>query len=82
MALLKETLQTMEDSNHIQRVRDPTEWVNNTVLVVKPGGSLRICLDPTELNKCLKREHYVLQLFKERRCYIVYAVRQPCCQCN
>ena len=63
--LLKETLQTMEDSNHIQRVRDPTEWVNNTVLVVKPGGSLRICLDPTELNKCLKREHYVLPTASE-----------------
>ena len=55
----------MEDSKHIQRVRDPTEWVNNTVLVVKLGGSLRICLDPTELNKCLKSEHYVLPTASE-----------------
>ena len=31
----------------------------------KPGGSLRICLDPAELNKCLKREHYVLPTASE-----------------
>ena len=28
--------------------------------VLKPDGSLRVCLDPTELNKAIKREHYAL----------------------
>ena len=28
--------------------------------MLKPDGSLRICLYPTELNKAIKREHYAL----------------------
>ena len=29
-------------------------------LVVKKNGNLRICIDPTPLNKALKREHFQL----------------------
>ena len=29
----------------------PTPWLNSYVIVKKPNGSLRICLDPTDLNK-------------------------------
>ena len=29
----------------------PTRWLNSYVIVKKPNGSLRICLDPTDLNK-------------------------------
>ena len=32
----------------------PTEWVNSTTIVCKPG-KLRICLDPTKLNKAVHR---------------------------
>ena len=31
------------------------EWLNSFVIVKKPNGSLRICLDPTNLNKDLVR---------------------------
>ena len=32
----------------IQTVNEPTDWVNNLVLVKKLNGSLKICIDPTE----------------------------------
>ena len=31
------------------------EWLNSFVIVKKPNGSLRICLDPTDLNKDIVR---------------------------
>ena len=36
----------------------PTDWVSNVVIATKPSGDLRICVDPKELNKALKRERY------------------------
>ena len=35
----------------------PTDWVNRLVIVEKPNGKLRICLDPQPLNNAIKREH-------------------------
>ena len=29
----------------------PTPWLNSYVIVKKLNGNLRICLDPTDLNK-------------------------------
>ena len=39
-------------------VDEPADWVNSLVVREKPNGSLRICLDPKDLNKAIKREHY------------------------
>lgn len=36
----------------------PTEWVNSFVIVEKKDGSLRLCLDPSNLNKYIIREHF------------------------
>lgn len=57
---LKETLETLESKNIISKVDYPTEWVNNIMLVEKPNGKLRICLDPKPLNNCIQREHYLI----------------------
>ena len=57
---LRDTLKSMENSGTIVKVTTPTEWVHPIVNVLKPDGSLRVCLDPTELNKCIKRENYAL----------------------
>ena len=43
----------------MKKVLIPTDWVSNTVLVRKPG-KLRICLDPRDLNRALKRPHYLM----------------------
>ena len=57
---LKEDLDRMEADEVVAKVYKPTEWVHNPVVVEKNNGKLRICLDPRELNKYLKREHFQL----------------------
>ena len=54
---LKDELNQMEQLNVIERVHEPTDWVNSMVIVIKPNGKLRICIDPRDLNKAIKREH-------------------------
>lgn len=57
-AKLKKELDRMEQNEVIARVNSPTSWVSSIVLVEKADGSLRLCLDPRNLNKALQREHY------------------------
>ena len=44
----------------ITKVDTPTHWVNSMVVVKKPSGALRICLDPRDLHKVIHRPHYPL----------------------
>ena len=39
----------------ITEVHEHTEWINSIVLVMKEDSSLRLCLDPKDLNKEIKR---------------------------
>ncbi|XP_061170401.1 uncharacterized protein K02A2.6-like [Saccostrea echinata] len=57
---LKEELERMESLNVIERVNEPSEWVNSLVIVEKPNR-VRICLDPRDLNEAIKREHYPMK---------------------
>ena len=50
----------MVDMDIITPVTEPTDWVSSIVVVQKQNGELRICLDPHDLNKAIKREHYNL----------------------
>ena len=62
---LKDELDRMEKEQFIVRVEEPTERVHNRVLAEKPNGKLRVCSDPRELNKYLKREQYQLPTWEE-----------------
>ena len=42
-----------------------TDWVNGQVIVAKPNGKLRICLDPWPLNQTIKQEHLHLPTAEE-----------------
>ena len=55
----------MEKLKVIERVYEPTERVNSMVTVGKPKGKLRICIDPRDLNKAIKREHYPMKTIEE-----------------
>ena len=57
----------------------PTPWLNSDVIVKKPDGSLRIGLDPTDLNKyivqavCNSRILYdVSHLLKDAKYYSIF----------
>lgn len=55
---LKEKLHELEEKDVIQKVDRPTPWVNSLVIVEKRDGSLRLYLDPRDLNKAIRREHH------------------------
>ena len=53
---LKSELDRMTLLGVIEKVEKPTDWVNSIVVVEKPNGDIRICLDPKDLNRAIKRE--------------------------
>ncbi|VDI47522.1 Hypothetical predicted protein [Mytilus galloprovincialis] len=61
---LKTELERLTDKEMITPVTEPTPWVNNLVIVEKPN-KLRICLDPRDLNKAIKRSHYPMPTIEE-----------------
>lgn len=61
---VKAELQRMEQQGVITKVTEPTEWPSYMIAVVK-GGKVRICLDPTELNKVMLREHYPMPVLED-----------------
>ena len=66
---LRETLKTELDNlvknGILAKVTEPTSWVSSLVIVKKPNGKIRVCLDPRDLNRAIKRSHYPLPTIEE-----------------
>ncbi|XP_021369719.1 uncharacterized protein LOC110460854 [Mizuhopecten yessoensis] len=62
---LKDALSEMERDGIIEKVDQPTDWVSSLVVVEKPSGKLRVCLDPRNLKVAIKREHYQLPTIED-----------------
>ncbi len=62
---LKDELERLVHEKIIEKVDYPTDWVNSLVIVEKPNGKLRLCLDPKELNQAIKREHHHIPTLEE-----------------
>ena len=56
-AKLKEKIDDLVKTGIITKVTEPTPWISSMVSVLKPG-KLRVCLDPRNLNKAIRRSHY------------------------
>ena len=56
IAKVKRQIETMIQQGVISPVTAPTEWCGGIVPVLKPNGSVRICVDLTHLNKAVQRE--------------------------
>ena len=54
----------METRGIIKKVTDPTPWISN-IVVVEKTDKLRICIDPSALNKALLRSHYQMPTIEE-----------------
>ena len=44
---------------------EPTPWVSSVTFLKKPNGEVRVCLDPSNLNKAIIREHHKPMTIKE-----------------
>ena len=53
---LDKALDNMLADGIIVPVEEPTDWVNSLVGTEKPNGRLRVCLDPKDLNKAIRKE--------------------------
>ena len=54
----KAELERLTKERIITEVKEHTEWINSIVPVMKPNGSLRLCLDPKDLNKAIERNQW------------------------
>ena len=61
---IKEKLDEMVASGILAPITEPTEWASSMLVIVKPN-KLRICLDPRDLNKAIRREHYQMATVEE-----------------
>ena len=55
----------MEALNVICKESEPTDWDNSIAFSRKTDGKLRICLDPKDLNKVIKRTHHKIPTLEE-----------------
>ena len=62
---LKSELDSMVKNGILVKVTEPTSWVSSLVIVKKPNGKIRVCLDPRDLNRAIKHSHYPLPTIEE-----------------
>ncbi len=61
----KTGLDKLYEKKIINRVTGPTDWVAPMVVVPKPGGKVRICVDYSRLNEFVKREYHQIPPIEE-----------------
>ena len=57
---VKDKLAKLISTGILEPLDEPTTWMNQMAVPVKPSGTIRICLGPRGLNTALMREHYTL----------------------
>ena len=60
-AAVEDKLRVVEENGIIAAVEQPTEWISYTTTVWKPEKkSVHVCLDPRDLNKSIRQNHFHL----------------------
>ena len=62
--VLKKELKDHLETLVVQNVKEPNKWINSMVAVRKPR-KIRLCIDPKDLNKAIKRPHYPLPTIED-----------------
>ena len=61
---LKCKLAELTKQGIITKVEEPTPWISNMVAIMKPN-KLRLCIDPRDLNRAIKRPKYQMPTLEE-----------------
>lgn len=61
---VSKAIHAMEQGGIITKVTEPTPWISN-IVVIEKNDKLRICIDPSPLNKALLRSHYQMPTIEE-----------------
>ena len=61
---LKRKLAELTKQGIITKVEKPTPWISNMVAIMKPN-KIRLCIDPRDLNKAIKRPKYQMPTLEE-----------------
>jgi transposase InsO family protein len=61
---VKEKIDSMVKSGVLAKVDEPTDWISSMVVVKRPD-KLRICIDPKDLNKALKRNKHIMPTIED-----------------
>ena len=62
---LKIKLDKLEKWGFIQKIEDPTDFINNLIITEKKDGSIRLCLDPICLNEQIMHEIFEISTFEQ-----------------
>ncbi len=65
MGQLKEERNNLQERGIIAPVEQSTDWISSLVVIKKPNGKLRICIDPRPLNKALKMSNFPLPTIED-----------------
>lgn len=65
MNKLKEKLNELEKQGIVKKTDDCSEWVQGIVVVTKKDKSLRICMDPADLNECILDDSFLIPTLDE-----------------
>ena len=52
---LEEELRRMEKLGVIEKKSEPTAWVHSLVIARKANNKIRVCMDPSDLNRVVMR---------------------------
>ena len=61
----KAELERLQQEDVIIEFNHYTEWVNSIILVQKPDGCIRLCIDTRNLNMAIKRNPYYMRTLDE-----------------
>ena len=57
-AKVEATLKQFQDQDIIEQATGPTPWVSPLVIVDKPNGAIRLCINMCKPNEALRRTHH------------------------
>ena len=55
----------MEKLAVIEKINEPTTWVHSLVIARKANNKIRVCMDASDLNKVVMREHFLMQTVED-----------------